>query len=122
MGLIINRSSLISIIRDAEIESPTGTDHSYVTGMIMDKSEPVFLFDWDALLASDTTLDINDLFSKPMMDQTGSAESQFLEAIARETIQSDEAISHKQIRRTAETYGIPLSVANRLVTFYFSQA
>lgn len=118
IGLMIDASSPVSTIRDAEIDSSTGTDNTYVTGVIMDQGEPIFLFDWDALLTSETVLNVNDLFSIPMLKRKSSASSDFLEAVVREIGQSDKALSHQQIRQFAETSGVPLSVANRLVTFY----
>lgn len=125
LGLIINMSSPVSIIRDAKVDASTRTDNPYVTGMIMDQDIPIFLFDWDALLASETVLDVNNLFEDPTQRHPSSPTSQFLEAVVRDFTQTEDmhaTISDQQIRAYAETYGIPLSVANRLVTFYLPQA
>ncbi len=86
-GLVINRSSPVMIVRDAEVNPLTGTDSPFVTGTVTVDGEPVFLFDWDALLAFDEPLDINALFNEPMAEWEGSAESQFLETIVREAVQ-----------------------------------
>lgn len=123
MGLIINMSSPVSIIRDAKIDSSTGTDNPVVAGIIMDQDDPILLFDWDALLSSETMVDVNTLFESPQGRQR-SATSQFLEAVVRDLTRTDEGdttVTDQKIRSYAETYGIPLSVANRLVTFYLPQ-
>jgi len=86
-GLVINRSSPVKIVRDAEVKPPTGTYSPFVTGTATVDGELVFLFDWDALLASDETLDISDVFNKTIVEQEGSDESRFLETIVRESVQ-----------------------------------
>ena len=117
VGLVINRTSKGSILHEVDVEPTAGTDHPYVTGMVMNQNEPVFLFDWDIVLSSDTKLNLNDLFSKPILDYSVSPSTLFLDAILQ-TSDNAEALSVQHIRKLAETYGIPLSTASRLVSFY----
>lgn len=107
----------MSILHEVDVEAAPGTDHPYVTGMVMDRHERVFLFDLDMVLSSDTMLNINDLFSKPILDDFVSPNTLFLEAaiqVAHET----EGLSIQHIRQLAETHDIPLSTASRLVSFH----
>ncbi len=117
VGLVINWMSEVSILREVEVEAAPGTDHPYVTGMVMDRHEPVFLFDWDMVLSSDTMLNLNDLFSKPILEDFVSPTTLFLDAILQGT-NNMEPFSIQHIRQLAETHNIPLSTASRLVSFY----
>jgi purine-binding chemotaxis protein CheW len=117
VGLVINRTCDVSILHEVDVEAAPGTDHPYVTGVVMDRHERVFLFDLDMVLSSDTILNLNDLFSKPILDDFVSPNTLFLEAaiqVAHET----EGLSIQHIRQLAETHDIPLSTASRLVSFH----
>lgn len=117
VGLVINRISEVSILQDVKVETAPGTDHPYITGMVMDQNEPVFLFDWDMVLSSDSRLDLNDLFSKPILDDVVSPASSFLDDILQ-AADGGEILSVQQIRRLAENHGVPLSTASRLAGFH----
>lgn len=117
VGLVINWTSEVSILQDVEIEAAPGTDHPYVTGMVMDRHEPVFLFDWDMVLSSDTMLNLNDLFSKPILEDMVSPATLFLDEILQ-TSNNTPTLSIQHIRQLAETHNIPLSTASRLASFY----
>ncbi|HIG45404.1 MAG TPA: chemotaxis protein CheW [candidate division Zixibacteria bacterium] len=117
VGLVINRTSDVSILQEVDVEAAPGTDHPYVTGMVMDRHEPVFLFDLDMVLSSDTMPNLNDLFSKPILDDLVSPKTLFLET-AIQVAHGTEGLSIQHIRQLAETHDIPLSTASRLVNFH----
>ena len=107
----------MSILNEVDVEAAPGTDHPYVTGMVMVRRKPVLLFDWDMVLSSDTILNLNDLFSKPILDDFVSPTTLFLEAAIQATHEA-EVLSIQHIRQLAETHDIPLSTASRLINFY----
>ena len=117
VGLVINWTSEVSILQNIEMEAAPETDHPYVTGMVMDRREPVFLFDWDMVLSSDTLLNLNDLFSKPILEDFVSPTTLFLDAILQGS-QTPEQVSVQHVRQFADTHNIPFSTASRLVSFY----
>lgn len=117
VGLVINASSPVTLHRDAQVDTESTPRHPHILGLIFDQGEPAFLFDWDALLTSDTTINLNDLFCVPVLEDTRPAPARFLDAV-REQASPDAS----RIRQMAETFHLPPSVANRLASFYASHS
>ena len=119
VGLVLDRFATVELVRNAKIKPIEKAGQSYIVGVVADKADTIFLLDWDEILAEDDVLDINELFSLPAVEQTGSNESDFLLAISSGNRALQSGVTSDEIRRTAKKFGIPLSVANRLVTFHF---
>ena len=119
VGLVLDRFATVELVRNAKIKPIEKAGQSYIVGVVADKADTIFLLDWDEILAEDDVLDINELFSLPAVEQTGSNESDFLVAISSVNRALQSGVTSDEIRRTAKKFGIPLSVANRLVTFHF---
>lgn len=117
IGLAVNHLSPVYLLQQVTMEPVPGVTHPYIKGMTMSKEEPVFLMDWDLLLASGTGVDMDDLFSEAASKEPLSAPSDFIEAF-RKLSEKPDSLPLKQIRQLAQTHRLPLSVANRLVTFY----
>lgn len=119
VGLVLDRFATVDLARDVQIEPIESGEQSYIVGVVADRADTIFLLDWDEILADDDVFDINELFSLPAVEQAGSNESDFLVAISSANRSQHSGVSSDDVRRTAKEFGIPLSVANRLVTFHF---
>ncbi|MBI4553980.1 MAG: chemotaxis protein CheW [Candidatus Latescibacteria bacterium] len=117
LGLIINTATRVVVVHNAAVESAFGIDNPYVLGITTYEGDPVFVFDWDALLASETVFDLNEIFSQPAFTNGLSTEARFLETVLR-MIDDANAPMRDQTRHLAATFNLPLSVAYRLITFY----
>lgn len=117
IGVIINTASQAVIVQDVIVEPSSGIDTLCVLGTTTYNGDQVFVFDWNALLASDVVLDLNEMFSQPVFTQTLPPEARFLEAAMR-MVEDGQALTQDQVRSLARSFDLPLSVASRLITFY----
>lgn len=116
VGLMINPDIEAVILRNAEVKPIAGTHHPGLLGVVTYQDEPVVLVDMDTLPGADTTMDINDLFAGVSWEEPVSRASQFIDMVRYRT--ETAAFSSQDMRHLAQEYGVPLSVAYRLITFY----
>lgn len=117
IGLAVNRLSPIYLLQQVTMEPVHGVTHPCIKGMTMSQDEPVFLMDWDQLLSSGTGLNLDVLFSETAWKEPISAPSGFIEAF-RMLSEKPDSLPIKPVRQLAQKHHLPLSVANRLVTYY----
>lgn len=116
VGLVINPDTPAVILRNAEVKPMAGTRHPGLLGVVTYQDEPVVLVDMDRLPGADATMDMNDLFAGVSWEEPVSRVSQFIDMVRYRT--ETGAFSSQDIRHLAQEYGVPLSLAYRLITFY----
>lgn len=117
VGLAVNRMSPVYVMQQVTMEPVPGETYPYIKGMTMSQDEPVYLMDWDQLLSTGASMNLNDLFSETASKETLSASSAFIEAFGKLSTKRGN-VPLDQLRQMAQTHGVPLSVANRLFTRY----